>query len=440
MRRTNVSGSPSSRDSYSDTYTEDDSDLGQSLAQLDEEIGSAIQSWTASPTSRTFPESDIPTTEYYSVLDRDRRVLSTISEHTENISSRPTSFAQSGGAPGSRPVTYYSNTSGDNRRSIHGESSHVRSATEPQRSHTPGPRPPPGPRVGEKVAFFEQRSGTTSPFVPGHSRTASAPSGPRSMTTTTQSQSMPTMSTFTSSGYSGTTGYGSSAYTSTGYGTGTYTSSRPSSPTKSGWGSSAMTEDTHTTPRSAHTYSRSIGGSSTYTGTDTYPQSGTYTGTYAGSVTNTDTLTHTYTASNSDTYTQTTSTLRRPQASPRSPLSAVRNIMQKWREQTPSLAKTTRSNTTPSPEGGYRRGSRRGRTERRVSDSSAPTDGNRSPRSDSDIQSLPEELPPPFDLAALGQYAGTTSEVSFLIWVVGVCAGSIAIFREKPITSRIGEH
>ncbi|KAK7678727.1 hypothetical protein QCA50_018309 [Cerrena zonata] len=437
MRRIVVSGSPSSsRDSYSDTYTEDDSDLGQSLAQLDEEIGSAIQSWTASPTARTFPESDLPTalsiTDYNSILDRDRRVLSTISEHTENISSRPTSFAQSGGAPGSRPVTHYS-TSGDNRRSMHVDagpsmSSHVRSATEPQRTLTPGPRPPPGTRVGEKVAFFEQRSGATSPFIPGHSRTASAPSGPRPQgsiaTSTTQSQSMPTMSTFTS-GYSGTTGYGSSGYTTTGYGTGTYTSSRPSSPTKSSWGSSAVSEDTRTTPRTSHTYSRSVGGTSTYTGTGT----DTYTRTYTGSVTNTDTLTQTYTAPTSDTYTQTASSLRRPQASPRSPLSAVRNIMQKWREQTPSLAKTARSSTTPSPEGGMRRGSRRTRdramdSARRVSASSVPDDDDRSMRSDSDIHSVSDELPPPFDLAALGQYAGTTSEPTRFgnLWYLNVHA------------------
>ncbi|CAL1709933.1 unnamed protein product [Somion occarium] len=390
MRRIIVSRSPSSRDSYSDTYTEDDSDIAASFAQLDAEVDSALQSWTAhSPSSQTFAEElESPAQisgDYYSpataFLERGR-ILSTISEHTENISSRPTSFAQSGGAPGSRPITQISTSSGDaNRGSAHGDlgpstSAHVRSATEPaqlqsQRAHTPGPKPPAGPRVGEKVAFFEQRSGATSPFIRSHSRTASAPSGPRpqsSLGTTTQSQSMPTISTFTSTGYGASTGY----MTSTGYGSGTgYSTSRPSSPTKnSSWETSALSpkpqssstssEDSRVTPTS-HTYSRSLGGTSSYTGTDTYTPSGTYTRTYTGSVTNTDTLTHTYGAS-SETITQTASSLRRPQTSPRSPLTAVRSIMQRWRDQTPNLAKSTRSTTTPSPEGpGLRRGPRRPR-------------------------------------------------------------------------------
>lgn len=70
---------------------------------------------------------------------------------------------------------------------------------------------------------------------------------------------------------------------------------------------------------------------------------------------------------------------------------------------------------------------------RRVSASSMPDDDNRSMRSDSDLGSMSDELAPPFDLAALGEYAGTTSEVSCHFRVVGVCGRSIVILHGLPV-------
>ncbi|EPS92481.1 hypothetical protein FOMPIDRAFT_1026734, partial [Fomitopsis schrenkii] len=131
--------------------------------------------------------------------------LSTISEHTENTLSRPSSYPSAGDA---------------NRLSAHieGIASHTRAATEPPQATQP-PRPlpsTPGPRVGECIAFFEDRaaasSGSPAPLY-GHTRPGSAPSVIQSPSpyTSTQSRSMPTLSS-TGYGYNGTTGYGTTTY------------------------------------------------------------------------------------------------------------------------------------------------------------------------------------------------------------------------------------
>ncbi|TCD63586.1 hypothetical protein EIP91_005194 [Steccherinum ochraceum] len=455
MRRINVSPTPS-RSSYTYTYADEDSyadehEVAASLNMIDDELDDAITSWSGGPspyTSSTTPvDSSLTQTplDFYSssstLLDRDRRVLSTISEHTENVSSRPVSFAQSAGQSGSRPVTLYSTASGEHRRSatladILLPTSHVRASTEPDaREATPRREVIAAPgRVGQLVASFEQVS---SPgYLQGHTRTVSAPSGPRSPSPyTSTSQAMPTLSftnPSTGYGYGTTTGYTTTGYGSTtGYsGTAGYTySSRPSSPTKSRSGSS-VGSSMYSPPRGAptsmsadsrlppSTYTRST---TTGTGTGTYTTTTGYTGTATDTVTNTLSNTNTFTTlSGTITGTPTASSLRRPQTSPRSPLSSVRNIVAAWKERTPSLNKSSRaalSTSTSPPEAGgsgeglfsmrrrAERGSQRlrGRAmgNRRGSGSevSAGPSGPRSPRSGTATQSTP------FDLSELGQLA-----------------------------------
>ncbi|THH31833.1 hypothetical protein EUX98_g2343 [Antrodiella citrinella] len=442
MRRINVSPTPS-RTSYTYTYDDDsydeENEVAASLNLIDDELDDAITSWSGGPspyTSSTTPVdsylSQTPQDIYSSsstLLDRDRRVLSTISEHTENVSSRPVSFAQSGAQSGSRPITMYSSNSGEHRRSatladITTPIAHVRSSTDPDAREATSRRdatPAPG-RVGQLVASFEQNA---SPgYLQGHTRTASAPSGPRSPSPyATTSQSMPTLSftaTTTGYGYSSATGYGTTTGTTTGYGSGY--SSRPSSPTKSRSGSSVGGSSLMSPPPYAGT---SMSGDFRIP-PSSYTRSTTGTGTYTDTVTNSNTFTNTFTTmSGTVTGTPTASSLRRPQTSPRSPLTSVRNIVAAWKERTPSLNKSTRSalstSTSPPQAGGsgeglfsVRRRAERGSIRLRDramgggrrasgSDVSAGPNGPRSPRSGT--QSSSGLYPPPFDLAELGQFA-----------------------------------
>ncbi|KAL4251010.1 hypothetical protein ABKN59_006567 [Abortiporus biennis] len=471
MRRITMSPSASAvnsytySDTYSDTYTEgnsidDAAEVEAALTQIDDELDDAP--WSRDPPNvghsiySTYSGAvsgvdTLGTADFYSApstfLDPNRQRLSTISEHTENASSRPTSFAQTHPAegPGSRPITLYSNTSGDaNRLSAHLARPisplHIRSSTEPP-GGTPTTRPVtpgrgvttvPGRRVGELIATFEDRKSVTpeaasSPFR--HTRTTSAPSGPRSPSPYTTSNTQ-TASFTTSYGY----GTGSFTSTGTGYGYG----SRPSSPTKSRSGSSVTGTgsllspppgdytstyySSRYTPSSvSQTYSRS--GTSTYTGgagssTVTGTGTGTYTGTYTG------TNTHTFTSLTGTTQTPTTSSLRRPQTSPRSPLTSVRNIVQAWKERTPSLSKTAKSGSVlstsdPSPPGqeglfSMRRRAERGSlrlrdgVKRRNSDGSTGegAEGGREGESSSSGMGL---LPPSFDIGDLSQYGGISN-------------------------------
>ncbi|KAI0050274.1 hypothetical protein FA95DRAFT_1468238, partial [Auriscalpium vulgare] len=225
MRRITVSPSRSSyRHSDSDSYSysdensvDDAAEVEAALSALDNEFDQTedvLTEWSrgssvtpssylsGSATSPTFTTTDSSYIPFTNTL-RDARILSTITERTENPSSRPTSHLISTG--GSRP------TSEALRRSTVGlSSSHLRGATEPG----PGdrPTPPQGRRAGDLIAFFEDKTGSASPSLLGaHTRTTSAPSGPRSPSPYTTSQSMPTFTGATSYGYS----------------------SRPSSPTKS---------------------------------------------------------------------------------------------------------------------------------------------------------------------------------------------------------------
>ncbi|KAI0698971.1 hypothetical protein C8T65DRAFT_558944, partial [Cerioporus squamosus] len=459
MRRIIVSPSP---DSDSETYTDENSlddvrEVEAALSLVEDEIDNtedALTEWSRGSssvgTSTSFtgqysaatsatPSSYV--SEGYrtmtdALLDRERRVLSTISEHTENP-SRPNSFAQSGS--GSRPNTQYSNNSG-NRASANLEERpslafHSRAATDPSGTPATGRvLNVPGRRAGELIAFFEEKQTTTgrdSPRLFGHTRTLSAPMGPRSPAprspgprspspyTTTMSPSMSTFGQTTSYGYGTTTGYGSSTY---GY------SSRPSSPTKSRASSSlsssepittmssfmsppargtTLSSDSRFVPTTSETFTQSRSGPSTYTGSGT-TTSGTYTNTFTGFTT---------------TATPTASSLRRPQTSPRSPLTSVRNIVAAWKERTPSLSKSMRSNTTsPSPTQGdglfsvRRRADRGGaRLRDRGVDEAGRSTGAQSAVDASSGDALSTSgLLPTFDIDELGQFAnaGGAQEVS----------------------------
>ncbi|EJF61725.1 hypothetical protein DICSQDRAFT_13280, partial [Dichomitus squalens LYAD-421 SS1] len=336
MRRIIVSPSPSSRHAYSDDYSDENSiddiqEVEAALSMVDDEIANtedALTEWSQSRGGSSVGASDyssqtgftgqysgassVTPSSYVSegfrpmtdaLLDRERRVLSTISEHTEER-SRPTSFAQSGsgginleGGMAS-PVPF-----------------HSRSATDPSGSHSPAPGATgrvlnvPGRRAGELIAFFEEkRAETGSPRLLGHTRTLSAPMGPRSPAprspaprspspyTTTMSQSL---STFPYTGGSTTYGYG----TTTGYGSSTYGySSRPSSPTKSSRAGSSVSSSGPITTMSSvlsppsrgtplTSESRFTPTSNTFTQTrtttDTYTRTGSGGSAASGSVTGT---------------------------------------------------------------------------------------------------------------------------------------------------------
>ncbi|KAL7284724.1 LOW QUALITY PROTEIN: hypothetical protein ACG7TL_002030 [Trametes sanguinea] len=485
-----VSPSPSSRDSDTYTYSDDNSmddvaEVEAALSNLDDEIAhteDALTEWSRgsssvgasssytgqySATTSATPASYL-SGEYRSIadtlLDRERRVLSTISEHTEN-QSRPNSFAQSGSGQGSRPTSQY-NQPAEIRRSanLDGRASpvlpsmHSRAATDPSgtpAAHTPGRVVNvPGRRAGELIAFFEEKQGATgrdSPRLYGHTRTLSAPMGPRSPAprspspyTTTVSQSMSTFghtATTTGYGYGSTTGYGTSTY---GY------SSRPSSPTKSRAGSSVSSSGPITTmssllsppPRGTTSLSTDSRLPPTSSGTFTQTRSGPSTFTGTGPTTTTSyTDTNTFTSSGfTTTATPTASSLRRPQTSPRSPLTSVRNIVAAWKERTPSLGKSIRSNTTsPSPTQGeglfsLRRRAERGNARLRERALNGMDESGRivergyegeSTSGDASM-SASSVLPPAFDLSELGQYAnagGTQEPLRIgLLWYLNVHA------------------
>ena len=117
---------------------------------------------------------------------RDAHILSTITERTENPSSRPTSYKFFGAqVQPSRPV-----------------SDAIRCSAVSRGIAEPGPSTgTPSHRTGELIAFFEDKSSTSDnssrPYLPhGHQRTGSVPAGPRSPGLYTQiSQSVPTFTT-----------------------------------------------------------------------------------------------------------------------------------------------------------------------------------------------------------------------------------------------------
>ncbi|TBU45494.1 hypothetical protein BD309DRAFT_1017792 [Dichomitus squalens] len=499
---------------YSDDYSDENSiddiqEVEAALSMVDDEIANtedALTEWSQSRGGSSVGASDyssqtgftgqysgassVTPSSYVSegfrpmtdaLLDRERRVLSTISEHTEER-SRPTSFAQSGSG-GSRPTSMYATIPAtEHRRSVNLEGGmaspvpfHSRSATDPSGSHSPAPGATgrvlnvPGRRAGELIAFFEEkRAETGSPRLLGHTRTLSAPMGPRSPAprspaprspspyTTTMSQSL---STFPYTGGSTTYGYG----TTTGYGSSTYGySSRPSSPTKSSRAGSSVSSSGPITTMSSvlsppsrgtplTSESRFTPTSNTFTQTrtttDTYTRTGSGGSAASGSVTGTGSYSNTFTGFTS-TATPTASSLRRPQTSPRSPLTSVRNIVAAWKERTPSLGKSVRSAaTSPSPtQGGeglfsLRRRAERGAARLRdhalggVDEHGRPIGGGAGGESVVDAGlstsgdatlSTSGMLPATFDIEELGQYAsagGTQEPLRIgLLWYLNVHA------------------
>jgi hypothetical protein len=191
MRRITVSPSPTDRHSRSDLHSwseddssRDDAEVEAALSALDNELDQtedALTEWShqssATPSSYLSGSASSPsftsTSSIYIPFTntlRDARILSTITERTENPSSRPTSYNLS--VPGSRPV------SDAIRRSA--ASHHSRGVTEPGPSTAT-----PSRRTGDLIAFFEDKSSSSDnssrPYSPyGHRRTGSVPAGPRS--------------------------------------------------------------------------------------------------------------------------------------------------------------------------------------------------------------------------------------------------------------------
>src|SRR6266851_7753807 len=332
MRRITVSPSPPDRHSGSDLHSwseddsfQDDAEVEAALSALDNELDrteDALTEWShrssvtpssylsGSASSPSFTSSSSIYIPFTNTL-RDARILSTITERTENPSSRPTSYNLS--VPGSRPV------SDTIRRST--ESLHSRGVTEPTLSATTSSR-----RTGDLIAFFEDKSSSSDsssrPYSPyGRRRAGSVPAGPRSPSPYTQtSQSIPTFATTTY-------GYGGSA-------------SRPSSPSKS-WLSQSQSYTSSTPSRSfvspplrsnTTEFESKLG--SPYTSSESPTYSNTFTSTLYGDT-------------NTSVTSQTTS-LRRPQALPQSPLSSVRNVVAAWKSRSPSIDKSSQLSSNKS--------------------------------------------------------------------------------------------
>jgi len=140
------------------------------------------------------------------------------------------------------------------------------------------------------------------------------------------------------------------------------------------------------------------------------------------------TFSNTFTASNITSITSSTSTLHRPQTSPRSPLTSVCNIVVAWKERTPSLTKSpqspTESTTSLSSKAGQsgglgsvlslrRRAERSGPRAQNGQSGSGDANGNHYPTMPKSIAS--SIIPPPFDMTELGPYARDSCEVSVLL-------------------------
>lgn len=308
---------------------------------------------------------------------------------------------------------------------------HGRSSTDP------GDRtlaPPPGRRAGDLIAFFEDRTSTSSP---GHTRTTSLPAGPRSPSP----YLLRNTETTTTTGYSYRSSSPAKSATSTHSGP-SYLSSLLSPQIR---GTMSFSEGTSRVRSPTMTTSTGTGYLSPGAHTNTFSQvnSGTFTNTNTAN-TNVYTGTDTFTPSGTNTYTNTVSdtltpisSLRRPQSSPRSPLTSVRNIVAAWKERTPT-SKNNRNQSTPgsatsaeaasSSDRGEGLFSLRRRAERgslRLRDSVMSGGGRRSgenlrerarsSRPDTPLSSSASGVPPPFDAAELGTYARESREVSLKI-------------------------
>ena len=463
-RRLIVSPSPSyNQENFDDEYSDENSldEVHASLSNLDEELddteqaltewsgsftsgrptystgtrsfaGSYSGSYTGSPSFVSLPTFS-PRSPFPQIIDPQAR-LSRITEVTEE--SRPTSIAASA-TSFLRPA----NPTPDGlRRSAllgGGSASHSRASLE---SGTDPTLPPPG-RLNELRAVFESQSPVGS-SLPGF-RSSSPMFGPTTQTSAT--------------GH----GYGSTSY-----------ASRPSSPSKSGTGSSGSYTGSLLSPPvtrpTTTTGFRSIASAITRTGTETftspsyaatppYTTTSSYTATpsytvapsytatvtpetpstFLGTYSNTQTRTG-YTSPNptsntysdTGTFTRTTVTppsgLRRPQTSPRSPLASVRNIVALWKERTPAVARTGEksapesvSSVSPPVDTDGLRGVRRrvegarARLREARAVSNPPIIPTR-PEGDSTDNGRNNSFPPGIDMSELTGYAKSKDPVSFI--------------------------
>ena len=471
-RRLIVSPSPSyTQENFDDGYSDDNSldEVDATLNNLDEEFDDtehALTEWSDSYTSgrptnstgtRTFAGSysgtytgspsfvSLPTfsprSPFPQIVDSLAR-LSRITEVTEE--SRPASIAVSA-TNFLRPTNP---TPEGLRRSAllgGGSASHSRASLE----SGPDPTLPLPGRLNELRAVFESQS----------------PAGPSAASTPGFRSSSPMFGTTTQTSVTGY-GYGSTSYTT-----------RPSSPTKSGSGSSgsytgpSLLSPPLTRPTTTSGF-RSTASPATRTGTETfispsytatppYTATSSYTATpsYTATVTpsafsgtnsntwsNVNTQTRTgYTTPNptSNTYSDTgtftrtsitpPSGLRRPQTSPRSPLASVRNIVALWKERTPAAARPGEksapesvSSVSPPVDTNGLRGVRRRvegarallREARAVSN--PPVTPTRVEGDSTDNNGRSNPFPPGIDMSELTGYAQSKDPVSFFVSIHNV--------------------
>lgn len=417
MRRVNISPTRSGN-SY-DLYTEENSveeraEVEAALNDLDNELDSTediLTEWSrgSGPSYTGTTPSYSTSLDTYSIYNRDGNRLSTISERTENIPSRPISYLRDGARP-ANPTPEGPRLSAHRISTASPGHFHSRSVTDLTSDR------PVGRRTGDLIAFFEDRASPSDTSF-GHSRTSSMPGNRAHSPFFPHSQSTPYMSS--------TTGYG---YTTTGYGSSTGYGSRPSSPAKSKAGS---------TISSASSVSDALSSSSllappTRGPTTTIGRSGTHLSPSDFASTFSNTFAEARSATSSSAISPTVSPLRRPQTSPRSPLTSVRNIVAAWKERTPAPGTTAHSSTESSvspvikSEGhfGLRRRASRAERGQQPNLESAGNSYNlpATPRSaNSNI------IPPPFDMTELGAYARDSREV---------CVGMFFVSLVLTITHR----
>lgn len=406
MRRVNVSPTRSSHsyDSYSEENSvEERAEVEAALNDLDNELDTTediLTEWSrgSGPSYTGSTPSYSTSLDTYSIYNRDANRLSTISERTENIPSRPISHLRDS----SRPA----NLASEGPRL----SAHRISTASPSHFHNRlvtdmTSERPVGRRTGDLIAFFEDRASPSDTSF-GHSRTSSMPGNRVHSPLFPHSQSTPYISS--------TTGYG---YTTTGYGSSTGYGSRPSSPAKSKAGSTISSASSDALSSSS-LLAPPTGGPTTTTG-----RSGTHLSPSDFASTFSNTFAEARSVTSSPAISPTVSSLRRPQTSPRSPLTSVRNIVAAWKERTPALGKTAHSSTESSvspvikSEGlfGLRRRSSRVERAQQFNSENAGNSYNLPTTPKSANTNI---IPPPFDMTELGAYARDSREVcvsTFLI-------------------------
>ncbi|EFI27493.1 hypothetical protein CC1G_15528 [Coprinopsis cinerea okayama7 len=388
MRRIVVSPAPDSHDD--DSYNEENSidEIQEALSNIDDQFDdteNALTEWsdsrpgsytssrpyTGSPSFTNLPHYSSDSSQTGSYLSSalspppppfDSRVarLSRITERTEEP-SRPNSgaFSNSAGRHSTLVPDHL------RRSALLGTSGaspvrHSRSSTDPSGDKT---LPPPG-RATELISIFESQTSGSPASGHGHTRAASTPGfradsprfGPRSASPAKTASSSTTsygsyIGSYSEKPMSTLLSPPSRPFTATG--TRTYTDSQV--------GSTLESEYTHGTPYTPYTqgtpytqtetpYSTN---SNTLTDTRTYDsRTNTYTETGATTLTTMTPSHSTWTATQSRTATSSTvtpinTTLRKPQTSPRSPLTSVRNIVAMWKERSPGVAAKTARDGSP---------------------------------------------------------------------------------------------